>query len=61
MQLTNSRRPLSISFVLALTLFSATSAIAQQDQTPKRGFQAGGSYVLSDIETINTSLGQLGV
>ncbi|HKO41652.1 MAG TPA: hypothetical protein VJU84_00055 [Pyrinomonadaceae bacterium] len=58
MQLTNSR-PLSISFLLALTLFSATSAIAQQDQTPKRGFQAGGSYALSDIETINTGSGNL--
>ena len=59
MQLTNSRLLLSISFLLALTLFSAISAIAQQDQTPKRGFQAGGSYALSDIETINTGSGNL--
>ncbi len=47
--------PSFLSFVFAMALFSAATkpASAQQDQTPKRGFQAGGSYALSDIETIN--------
>jgi RHS repeat-associated protein len=45
------------SYIFILLLFITASA--QQDQTPKRGFQAGGSYALSDIETINTGSGNV--
>ena len=44
------------AFVL---LLSSLSLYAQNDSTPKRGFQPGGSYALGEIETINTSGGNL--
>jgi RHS repeat-associated protein len=43
---------------LILILISPTLVVAQ-GSTPSRGFQPGGSYALSDIETINTSNGNL--
>ncbi|HKO45275.1 MAG TPA: DUF2341 domain-containing protein [Pyrinomonadaceae bacterium] len=58
MPLSDSRFRFLYLLFLVLTL-SATYVTAQQDQTPKRGFQAGGSYALSDIETINTGNGNL--
>lgn len=36
-----------------------TVGYAQNDNTPKRGFQPGGSYALGDIETISTNSGNL--
>ena len=44
------------SLILILTLF--TDALGQ-GSTPDRGFQPGGSYALSDIETVNTNNGNL--
>jgi hypothetical protein len=53
-------RRLALSFFsFIFTVLFFTTAGAQQDQTPKRGFQAGGSYALSDIETINTGSGNV--
>jgi hypothetical protein len=46
----------STSFLLILILCSVSLA---QGSTPQRGFQPGGSYALSDIETINTINGNL--
>jgi hypothetical protein len=45
-----------MSFLLILTLCSAALG---QGSTPQRGFQPGASYALSDIETINTTNGNL--
>ena len=55
---------LFVSFVSLLSTISASfclsiSALAQADQTPKRGFHPAGSYALGDIETINTTNGNL--
>ena len=44
------------SLFLVLTLHAAAVG---QGSTPDRGFHPGGSYALSDIETINTSNGNL--
>src|ERR1044072_2095254 len=41
-----------------LILFVPVLAVGQ-GSTPARGFQPGGSYALSDIETINTTNGNL--
>ena len=46
----------STSVLLILTL---CVAVRGQGSTPQRGFQPGGSYALSDIETINTTSGSL--
>src|SRR5215213_11514738 len=44
------------SLFLIVTLYSA---VLGQGSTPQRGFQPGASYALSDIETINTTNGNL--
>jgi RHS repeat-associated protein len=46
----------SASLLLILTLHATTLG---QGSTPERGFQSGGSYTLSEIETINTTNGNL--
>ena len=46
----------SASVLLILTLYVAALG---QGSTPQRGFQPGASYALSDIETINTTSGNL--
>jgi hypothetical protein len=46
----------SASLLLILTLYSPALG---QGSTPQRGYQPGGSYALSDIETINTTNGNL--
>src|SRR5215213_3151167 len=38
-----------------LFIFIVPTFVAGQGSTPARGFQPGGSYALSDIETINTT------
>jgi len=40
-------------------LAGAVSGLAQGNETPQRGFWPGGSYGLGDIETINTTNGNL--
>ena len=45
-------------FLFAILLWSATSAVAQ-DSGPKRGFNPGGSFALSDIESINMTNGNM--
>src|SRR5258708_38709481 len=51
------------SFLLSLFLCTLLSwnvmTGAGQDAGPKRGFQQGGSFALSDIESINTTNGNL--
>jgi RHS repeat-associated protein len=47
-----------ISASLLLILILSAEALGQ-GSTPQRGFQPGGSYALSDIETINTTNGNL--
>src|SRR5258708_28394192 len=44
--------------LLALFGWSVRLATAQEN-APKRGFQAGGSFALSDIESINTTNGNM--
>ncbi len=46
----------SASVLLILSLYVAALG---QGSTPQRGFQPGGSYALSDIETISTTSGNL--
>ena len=48
--------PFCIGFILILFL---PGLVLGQGSTPSRGFQPGGSYALSDIETVNTSNGNL--
>jgi hypothetical protein len=54
---------LSNTFFACITvvflLCHAYKVQAQEDQTPKRGFQPAGSYALGDIETISTTNGNL--
>src|ERR1041384_3627867 len=59
-------RALSKRFKLTAFLSTASllivllpSLAVGQGSTPTRGFQPGGSYALSDIETINTHNGNL--
>src|SRR5882724_9511124 len=49
---------IQLLLVILLLCGSATFAIAQ-DATNKRGFQPGGSYAMGDLETINTTNGNL--
>ena len=44
---------------ISLLILIFCSAALGQGSTPNRGFQPGGSYALSDIETINTTNGNL--
>ena len=43
----------------SILIFLFPSYVVGQGSTPNRGFQPGGSFALSDIETINTSNGNL--
>ena len=47
-----------VFFFLALGI-SNVATVKGQETAPKRGFQPGGSYALSDLETINTTNGNL--
>ncbi|HEY0324117.1 MAG TPA: RHS repeat-associated core domain-containing protein [Pyrinomonadaceae bacterium] len=47
------------SFLIVLLLFSSASIQAQEQKTPDRGFMPSGSYALGDIETVNTTNGNL--
>src|SRR5688500_6026028 len=50
----------SILVLLAFVLAGNISLLAQEEhKNPARGFQPGASYALSDIETINTTNGNL--
>jgi hypothetical protein len=58
---TRQSRRCSIAVVfcfLALGI-SNVATVKGQETAPKRGFQPGGSYALSDLETINTTNGNL--
>src|SRR5438477_7922785 len=44
---------------IILLLVGWVTGVAQQGTTPQRGFQPGGSYALSNIETINTTNGDV--
>ena len=50
----STRALLTTAFILILPVL-----VVGQGSTPARGFQPGGSYALSDIETINTTNGNL--
>lgn len=50
----STRTVLTTAFILILPVL-----VVGQGSTPARGFQPGGSYALSDIETINTTNGNL--
>ncbi|MGE0102696.1 MAG: RHS repeat-associated core domain-containing protein [Blastocatellales bacterium] len=50
---------LRATIIILITCLLQFEAIAQQDTTPRRGFHPGGSYAISDIETIGTSNGNL--
>src|SRR5262245_3406983 len=50
----------SLRLIAALLIVASSAMVtAAQDNVPKRGFNPGGSYALSDIESINTSNGNL--
>src|SRR5712691_13478371 len=49
----------SLSLFLCALLSWNVMTGSGQETAPKRGFQAGGSYALSDIESINTTNGNL--
>jgi RHS repeat-associated protein len=60
------RRPLRKSFAacLAASLFACAAAAVvcrAQGTTPKRGFAPAASYAVSDIESVNTTNGNLGL
>ena len=55
--LAHSKR-FNVHLLFVLILFVPVM-VAGQGSTPARGFQPGGSYALSDIETINTNNGNL--
>jgi hypothetical protein len=63
MRITNAPRASPLCSRLLLTLFClaglASPCLAQKEETPKRGYQPGGSYSIGDIETINTTNGNL--
>ena len=48
----------SLTSYLAILLFSLSTTLGQE-KNPQRGFQPGNAYALSDIETINTTNGNL--
>ena len=52
-------RPVSLCLLLFIVLSLASAARAQDKEEPKRGLYPGGSYAVSDIETINTTRGNL--
>jgi len=56
--LSNSKFVFRIVQILLSLLLLASIAVAQES-APKRGFQPGNSYALGDIETINTTNGNL--
>jgi hypothetical protein len=50
----------AFAFGIISILFCIPNEIhAQTDQTPQRGFHPAGSYAISDVETINTSNGNM--
>jgi RHS repeat-associated protein len=51
--------PALLSILPVILLLSCSSVSAQEQKTPDRGFTPGGSYSLGDIETINTTNGNL--
>lgn len=49
-----------LTFILFISLaLHGASHVLAQDNTPKRGFQPANSFTLSDVETINTTNGNL--
>ncbi|HEX8459226.1 MAG TPA: NPCBM/NEW2 domain-containing protein [Pyrinomonadaceae bacterium] len=54
-----NRLPLSLTRACAIFCFMLCCAVIAGAQEPKRGFHPGGSYAISDIETISTSGGNL--
>ncbi|MGA9768529.1 MAG: hypothetical protein WBV94_05780 [Blastocatellia bacterium] len=55
-----SANSLILTSLTLLALFcGAASVNAQESQTPQRGFNPAGSYAISDVETINTTNGNL--
>jgi RHS repeat-associated protein len=53
------RKPILLFALLIVLLSSAVSSPAQQTRTPERGFSPAGSYLLSDIESISSTGGNL--
>src|SRR5215204_1362524 len=51
-------RILSSSCFAVILILTIGSVCRGQSSTPQRGFHPGGSYVMSDIETVNTNLNQ---
>jgi RHS repeat-associated protein len=63
-QMKNTSRRMLFQFAFAFGIISILFCIAnkihaQTDQTPQRGFHPAGSYAISDVETINTSNGNM--
>ncbi len=48
-----------VCLFLIILFFSVLSIQAQDDDNPKRGFNPGGSYAISQIETINKTDGNV--
>lgn len=48
----------SLAFITLILILAITGIVLGQGSTPQRGFHPGGSFVMSDIETINTNLFQ---
>src|SRR5688572_31503847 len=55
----NSSRTLNALYSSALVILLLTSLCMAQDGTNKRGFSPGNSFSIGDIETINTTNGNL--
>lgn len=50
---------LAVLFFLLVALSGGARTVQAQDDTPKRGFQPANSFALSDVETVNTTNGNL--
>ncbi len=54
-------RLVMVCSVMATLLYGVTSPVRAQDTTSKHGFNPGASYAISDIESVGTANGNLGL
>src|SRR5258707_15199100 len=55
----NTTARMSFLLATALCILAIGSSLSAQDRSPARGFQAGNSYALSQIEQVNLTNGNL--